>query len=47
VMNAMEHIYATEAATKAPDKDASSYEGPKHDPAKEVVVDKKAIVEKK
>ncbi|MCI1187192.1 carbonic anhydrase [Hymenobacter sp. DH14] len=49
VMNAMEHIYATEAVghEAEKDKDANSYEGPKHDPAKEEAVDKKAVATKK
>ena len=41
LMSTMKHIYATETATKAQDDDANSYEGPKHDPATEVVVESK------
>ncbi|TPG72472.1 carbonic anhydrase [Hymenobacter nivis] len=33
VIKKMEHIYATEAANARHDDDASSYEGPQHDPA--------------
>ncbi|GAB3572143.1 carbonic anhydrase [Hymenobacter daeguensis] len=44
VMIDMEHIYATEAivaeAPQVQEKDANSYEGPKHNPAKEKVVSK-------
>ena len=49
VFTDMEHIYATEAAGQEveQDKDANSYEGPKHNPAHEVVVEKKAVAEKK
>lgn len=46
----MEHIYGTEAATPEAnqnEEDASSYTGPKHDPAQEKVVDKKVVAEKK
>ncbi len=41
LMSNMKHIYATEAANPNPDKDASSYEGPKHDPATEEIVESK------
>ena len=47
VIITMEHIYATEAANHDNEKDASSHEGPAHDPAHEVVVEKKAVAEKK
>jgi carbonic anhydrase len=49
MMTEMEHIYATEAVSydAEKDKDANAYEGPKHDPAKETVVDKKAVALKK
>ena len=40
LMSSMKHIYATEAVKQNHDKDASSYEGPKHDPATEAVVEK-------
>ena len=40
LMSSMKHIYATEAVKQTEDKDASSYEGPKHDPATEKVVEK-------
>ncbi|MET4072806.1 carbonic anhydrase [Hymenobacter sp. UYCo722] len=44
VMTDMEHIYATEAIDSdgdQKDEDANSYEGPKHDPATEEVVESK------
>ena len=48
IMTQLEHIYATEAVTPQveKDKDANSYEGPTHDPAKEVV-EMKAVAGKK
>ena len=49
MMSEMEHIYATEAETQEAEKekDANTYDRPKHDPATEVVVEKKAAVGKK
>ena len=42
LMNSIKHIYATEAVSVSKDEDSSTYEGPKHDPATEEIVEKQA-----